>query len=216
MSNTVLSPRVARQVTGGRTPLVPVEYETAVNALSQCCTLDESRYWSDKADALAAWAKIYRSDETVRKAKMLKLHAYRRMGALAAELNPRKSTRETGGRGSLPGSGPRSLLMRHGLTTAEADAARVLAKLPTRQFEQLLKRPVAPTTARHAVRDETQWRQVQAVTMSLRSRCRQFTPAQVVESMSKVEAENALLLVAETAEWLDAFAARLEKRAKQK
>jgi hypothetical protein len=38
-----------------------------------------------------------RNDEVSRKAKMLKLHAYRRMGALAEELNPRRSTKDTGG-----------------------------------------------------------------------------------------------------------------------
>lgn len=209
--NAVLSREQARAVLNGRIPHVPVEYETAVKALTECCSLDESKYWSDKADALAAWAKIYRSDETVRKAKMLKLHAYRRMGELAAELRPKHNPRkgEGAGKGHLPG--PRSLLREHGLSIAEADSARVLSELSERRFKKLLQNPVAPTTARHVIRDTTTWHQVQAAAMTLRSRCRQFTPAQAASTMSSVEAENALGLVREITEWLDEFEPRLKK-----
>lgn len=83
--STVITEQQARQITGGRKPLVPVEYEAACNALAQCVDLDEAKYWSDKADALAAWAKIYRDDRISAQAKRLKLKAYRRMGELAAE-----------------------------------------------------------------------------------------------------------------------------------
>lgn len=48
----VISSEQARQITGGRTPLVPVEFETAVKALKACTQIDEAKYWSDKASAL--------------------------------------------------------------------------------------------------------------------------------------------------------------------
>lgn len=47
---SVISAAEAKKITGGRTPLVPVEYETAITALQACVTLDETKYWSDKAD----------------------------------------------------------------------------------------------------------------------------------------------------------------------
>lgn len=202
-TNPVITSLQARQITRGRTPLVPVEYETAVTALQACISLDETKYWSDKADALAAWARIYRNDDVSRKAKMLKLHAYRRMGSLAEELNPRQSTKQTGGRGSVPGSGPRSALLANGLSVAQADAARIISKLSDRRFGQLLKNPVSPTTARHSLRDVTIWHQLQASAMSLRSRCRANTPAQVASAMSETEKTNAVELVTELCEWLD-------------
>lgn len=210
-TNPVITSQEARQITRGRTPLVPVEYEAAVTALQSCITLDETKYWSDKADALAAWARIYRNDDVGRKAKMLKLHAYRRMGSLAEELNPRRSTAGTGGRGSVPGSGPRSALLANGLSVAQADAARVLSKIPERRFGQLLKNPVSPTTARHQLRDNTIYHQFSASAMSLRSRCRQNTPAQVVAIMTDIEKTNAKELVRELTEWLDEFEHRLTK-----
>jgi hypothetical protein len=210
-TNPVITQQQARAITGGRTPLVPVEYEQAVTALQACISLDETKYWDAKADALAAWARIYRNDDAGRKAKMLKIHAYRRMGLLAQELNPRRSTAATGGRGSVPGSGPRSLLLQNGLTVAQADAARVISKLPERSFNKLLKNPVSPTTARHQLRDNTVWHQMQAAAMSLRSRCRANTPAQVVATLTDTEKANAKQLVTEITEWLDEFVIRLGK-----
>jgi hypothetical protein len=204
----VITKAQARQITRGREPHVPVEYEQAVTALQACLTLDESKYWSDRADALAAWAKIYGNDQAGRKAKMLKLHAYRRMGILAAELCP-PGSRKMGvgnGKGSLPG--PRALLESHGLSTAAADAARTLANLPKREFVSLLSRPISPTTARHYVRDITIWHEVQRALMSLRSVTRRHTPAQVVATLSLIEKQNGRALAGEISEWLDEFDAR--------
>ena len=130
----------ARQITRGRTPLVPVEYETAVRSLQQCVDLNESKYWSDKADALAAWAKIYQNDEALRKAKMLKLHAFRRMGALAGELKPLKNA--AGGR--QPGS--IRALTDAGLSYNSAIAARRLASVSNKRFDKILEQPKAPST----------------------------------------------------------------------
>lgn len=65
---------------------MPVEYEAACKALAACESIDEGKYWSDKADALAAWAKIYKSDEAAVAARRLKLMAFRRMGELASAM----------------------------------------------------------------------------------------------------------------------------------
>jgi hypothetical protein len=209
--NPVITSVQARQITRGRTPLVPVEYEAAVTALQACITLDETRYWSDKADALAAWARIYRNDDAGLKAKRLKLHAYRRMGEIAAELRPLRGRKQGVGvgKGALPG--PRSLLKEHGLSTAESDAARTLATIPRREFNTLLRNPVAPTTARHMVRDHTIWHESARTLMTCRSMFRRHTPAQVIAIMTDVEKANAKELVSELTEWLDDFDSRLRK-----
>lgn len=211
-----LTIKQARQITGGRVPHVPVEYETAVTALQACIDLDEGKYWADKADMLAAWAKMYRNDDAGRKARMLKLHAYRRMGQLAAELNPRRAkTGEGVGKGSVPGSGPRSLMLAHGLTVAEVGAARALARIPQRQFDQILRNPVSPTTIRSRLYQTTEWHYMQASLMSVRSRCRVDTPAQVVDTMSEVECANAREMVREIVEWFDEFDQRCAKKVRK-
>ncbi len=208
---SVLSAKQAREVTRGHTPLVPLEYEAAVKALAECTSLDESKYWRDKADALAAWAKIHHSNEILRKAKALKLHAFRRMGELSAEINPRKPAKR--GRGSIPGSGPRLLLKRHGLSEAEADAARMLARLPEGRFQRLLKRPIAPTTLRYLRQEDSAgWHEIARAAMSLRSVLRRHTPAKALQILSAEQRTHAQEMMVELAEWLDEFNQRLEQK----
>jgi hypothetical protein len=204
----VITKEIARKITRGRDPLVPIEYEVAMRALTECTTLDESKYWSDKADALAAWAKIYHSDEAQRKAKLLKLHAYRRMGQLAGELRP---TNSLGGRtGGSPG--PISLLLEAGLKKQHAAAARKLSSLTERQFAGLLKHPVAPTTAAYnLLSTEPAWRDLAKFAMTLRAFCRSNTPAQVVRAMDPKRKATALELARDLIEWFDEFEQRLEK-----
>ena len=91
----VITAGEARAITKGRAPLVPVEYEEAVKALAKCREIDDAKYWSDKASALAAWAKIYHSPQVMREAKLLKLHAYRHMAELAHAI------RDAAGKGRI-------------------------------------------------------------------------------------------------------------------
>lgn len=145
---TVLSAEQARKVTGGRKPLVPVEYESAVNALQACMTIDDSKYWADKADALAAWAKIYRDDEAGRKARQLKLLAFRRMGEIASELRRAKPLRKVGkdGRNKFYGTtkGGRSALIDAGLKPDAAANALHIAKMDDANFRRAVDSPRPP------------------------------------------------------------------------
>jgi hypothetical protein len=147
----VITPDQARQITGGHIPLIPVEYEEACKRLVACQTLDEAKYWDNKADALAAWAKIYHNDQAGREARALKLWAYRRMGELAAELRPHRhmgtkpgeQVGKHGRGGSTPG--PFSLLKEQGLTESQASAARRLARVPLETVKELVELPRPPS-----------------------------------------------------------------------
>jgi hypothetical protein len=222
--NNVITERQARQITGGRTPLVPVEYEAAVNALQACVNIDEAKYWSDKADALAAWAKIYRSDDAGRKARQLKLHAFRRMGTLAQELRPKKFIGGTGG--MLPG--PQTLLVENGLTESHAKAARVLAKASQVDFERAVnsKNPPSLSTARnillkgkHGCSDA--WTVISrgggsGVTLSsCRSFCRRYKARDLARGLVGDEVDASRKLATEISEWLDEFLQALPKKTKK-
>ena len=141
----VITMKEAKQITRGRTPLVPVEYEEAIKDLIACQNIDDAKYWSDKADALAAWAKMYRDDKASVEAKRLKLHAFNRMGELAKELRPKKSAGF--GKGSLPGA--RSMLVEKGLTYSQAAIATKLGSSSKEEFESIvnLPRPPSPSIA---------------------------------------------------------------------
>lgn len=162
-------------------PAMPVQYEAALKALDACTSLDETKVWNNAADALAAWAKIYNSDEAELKAKRLRLHAYRRMGQLARELRPpgrMKGGGHRGCQGKLPGA--ISLLQEYGLTKTEAGAANFIAQLPGEQFQRVLERPLRPTTvAHHLWGKDPVWIAFTRTAMTLRGVLRRHPPCEI-------------------------------------
>lgn len=211
--NTIITQKQARQITGGRIPNMPVEYEAAVKALQMCIDLDDAKYWSDKADALAAWAKIYRSRDAELKAKQLKLRAYRRMGELAAELRPQI---HLGRHGST--KGPKSLLVENGLVDDAARQARYLAELPAPEFDALLSRsrPPSPSTVVIGGRrgSETYKAMQQGGLRVFVTWTRRFNAVEAGRSLRAEEAKWATDLIVEATEWLDTFEQALPKDAK--
>ena len=161
---------------------IPVEYETALKALAACLSLEETRAWRNTADLLATYARIYRSREAEVAAKRLRLHAYRRMGQLAAELRPSGRANVEKGRrgvaGKLPGAA--SLLMEHGLTIAEARSANFIGRLPDEQFKRILVRPRSPmTVAYHLWGKDPVWMQFIRAGMNLRGILRRHPPHEI-------------------------------------
>lgn len=118
---------------------MPVSYKKAIAALADCRKLDDAKTFTDSAEALAVWARIYKDNEAGRQARQLRLHAHRRMGHLARDLAKRKG--RSGG-GSEPG--PVALLRKHGLTRHQADAANHLAKMDGDDFETFVNQDVPP------------------------------------------------------------------------
>lgn len=137
-TNPVITHEQARTITKGREPLVPMEFEEAVNSLIQCRQIEDAKYWADKASALAAWAKIYHSQKVEREAKLLKLHAYRRMAELAKEIK------------KANGTAPAKTLQGHGFTKWEADEVLAVGRASQERFEAALAadKPPAPSVFR--------------------------------------------------------------------
>lgn len=215
----VITEQQARQITGGRKPHMPIEYEQACKFLDQCIELDDAKYWSDKSDALAAWAKIYHDEDAARKAKRLKLKAYRRMGELAAELYPRKWNKVGAGLGgALPG--PIKALKAAGLKQHEADWASALAKVPAEKFNRAVSspRPPAPSAfmPKFAKGTSETWKRLsghvggQSLT-GFRGFIRGLDAKIVAAGLTKSEAALARAAVTEIVEWLDEFEQHLPK-----
>jgi hypothetical protein len=183
---------------------LPVPYLQAVKALAACRTMDEAKYWNDASDALAAWAKIYADDAVSNEARALKLHAYRRIGALAEELQPGAAGN---GHGRQPG--PFKLLRAHGFSAHQAAAARKLATIEPPEFDRLVsaRRPPSPvsvhvTKLRGDVDFVNYRRRIQSLLPVLR-RVRARDMAKFVSSKkARKMAEDAI----EAAEWLNDLA----------
>jgi hypothetical protein len=203
----VISAKQAREITGGRLPHMPVHYENAVRELSLCISLDDAKEWSDKADALAAWAKIYHSDEADRKAKQLKLHAFRRMGEIAGELRPmiRKGIiRGTGG--------PVSLLRDNGLSRHKAVTARTLSLMSKGSFEGLLNSDTVPSPncvklTNHYKNHSKSWVKIMSGTATslatFRVTCRGNNAKEIAHGFNNDEVKGVKDAIVEVMEWLD-------------
>lgn len=198
-----------------KTTQLPVIYEEACRALVACTTIDEAKYFADKSEALAAWAKIYKSDQAALEARRLKLHAYRRMGQLAAEIQPSRYAGFGGGRSP----GPHMLLIQNGFSAPNAAAASKLGRMSKQEFDRVISvpRPQSPTTvaAANAVNASEGWRFFARHAMGLRSVIRQRDAATTARQLHIGEVASARALAKELIDWLDKFEHHLPKGKKK-
>lgn len=201
-TTAVLTKRQALQVTGGRTPLTPPEFEEAVRAIQACIDIDEAKYWSTNADIAAAWAKIYHSDEIMRKARVLKLHAYRRMSELAEKARPPYSA--AGKRGGQ-GPGPNSWLHEQGFSKREAQNVRAVGRAAEPLFRKAINSPMPPTPSwfRDNLSEDgaSASRSFLATVYTFREFCMRSDPEDLVNLVGNKELLKAAAIT--IAEWAD-------------
>lgn len=202
--------------------ILPVEYTAAVNAIAKCRTIDDAKFWSDKSDALAAWAKIYQNAEAEKEAKRLKLHAFRRMNDLANEIQPRTYLRGPGTKGKAQQDGPRALLRKHGLSETQAQHIRRIGQIPQPRFDALISSDKPPgitkasTLGRGALakaRTSAAWRELVdgrmtgsiSLTRFVRAFCQHQSAKDLAHGLLPGEVKAARKLCAQAMEWLDEF-----------
>lgn len=222
----VLTLTQARQITGGRKPLIPIEYEEACKSLAACRTIDDAKYFSDKADALATWAKIYNVDEAGIESRKLKLHAFKRIGDLARELRPSLGCGNRAGnskRGTPPG--PRALLMReHGMAPHNANAAISVSQLSKKKFDDAVNSPRPPSPnffiKKFARQTSESWNALigeQGGGLGLsgfRAFCAKHNPKDIARGLTPEESKKASEMVLQAIEWLDTFDQYLKREFK--
>lgn len=124
---------------------LPVVYENAKNALSQCSNIDECVDWADKALALASYARQVDDDELERLANRIRARAIRRCGELLASFDGQ------GKRNDLKlytdGDTKSSAATKAGLSKRQKDQAVNMANLMAEDFEALVDadEPLSPS-----------------------------------------------------------------------
>ena len=135
MTSVMVIPEEVRRIPAR----LPVSYEAAKNALSNCVTLDECQDWANKAEALASYAK-QADDDTLRKlADRIQARAVRRCGELLKQFDARPQN------AAKQSEGDRTLISRQQVATdagmsrhQQVTAVRV-ANVPLATFEEAVE-----------------------------------------------------------------------------
>jgi len=143
---------------------MPVSYEMAKTALSQCYKLDEAKEWENKAAAIKVYAE-QAHDETLRKlAVRIQGQAVRRYGELLKKLKPGKPGRKSGGTvprnseteptksgGVAPHNSERGeAAAKAGLSRDQVKTALRVANVPEEKFEEQISSEDPPSVTKLA------------------------------------------------------------------
>lgn len=129
---------------------LPVNYEAAVLAISNCEAIDECLEWADKSAALASYAKQAKDDVLMKKAVRVRDRAIRRAGELLTQIEPASGGDRGGGRGNQ-GEGVRPVVSRQkaaedaGMSPHQQKQAIRVASVPADKFEAQVESKNPPT-----------------------------------------------------------------------
>lgn len=116
---------------------LPQTYESAKTALSECQRLDECKDWSDKAAAMASYAKQAADDQLERLAMKIRARAIKRCGELLREIEPAPNHH---GNSTKEGTHPSrtAAAKEAGLSQHQQKTALRVASLPDEKFDQMV------------------------------------------------------------------------------
>jgi hypothetical protein len=128
---------------------LPETYERAKTALAECSSIDECKDWSDKAAALASYAKMS-DDDTLRKyAERIQARAIRRCGELLRQIEPGKNRYDDRRAGDLPPNRT-AMAEQAGMSSHQQKQAIRVAAVPEQEFTKMVDSDAPPTITKLA------------------------------------------------------------------
>lgn len=148
-----------------KTARLPAIYEAAKKQLAECARVDECKEWSDKAAALASYAKQVNDESLLTMARRIKLRAHDRMGELLKAIEtagrrtdkPVEGARQRSANWSLSDVQPtRTQAAREaGLSEHQQKTAMRINAVPREEFEAAVESETPPTVTELAERGTT-------------------------------------------------------------
>lgn len=132
---------------------MPERYEAAKRAVAECHRVDECKDWSDKAVALASYARQVRDHELVTLAQRINGRAVRRCGELLREADGRGEHRKSKTTGDDSSSKPPSrkdLAKSAGMSERQQATATQVARIPEEEFEEAIESESPPSVTKLA------------------------------------------------------------------
>jgi hypothetical protein len=215
MSKAAALPATLADVSNARLPAV---YEAAKTAITECERIDECKNWSDKAAALASYARQANDDSLRVMAVRIQARAERRAGALLKQI-PRGSQANLVQRrqeGTRPSVTRTQAADEAGLSEHQRKTALRLASIPEPEFTRQVENPNPPTITKLAergrqkrVRPERDERpDTEVATRALRSfakYCGNTDPVRVASAMSSRTLKNIQRQIFAIGRWLNLF-----------
>ena len=122
---------------------LPVTYENAKYALTECTKIDECKEWADKSAALASYAKQANDGDLLKLSQRIKARAVTRMGELFNQIEP--------GKGGNPERHPAGLEGRAqaardaGVSQDQRKQSQTIANMDSLERESLIDSDEPPT-----------------------------------------------------------------------
>ncbi len=118
---------------------LPISYEAAKNALSNCASIDECQDWANKAEALASYAK-QADDDTLRKlADRIQARAVRRCGELLKQYDARGGDRSKSAVAPTFAPSRQQVATDAGMSRHQQVTAVRVANVPLATFEEAVE-----------------------------------------------------------------------------
>lgn len=132
---------------------LPSSYHAAKKAIAQCASLDECKDWTDKAAALASYAKQANDDQLEKTAKRIRARATRRAGELLKQVDGRQGQNLPGRKEVVGDPITRmEVAAEVGMSNRQMKTATAMAQVPEDDFEEMVEADATLTAIAEAGR----------------------------------------------------------------
>jgi hypothetical protein len=201
---------------------LPQRYEAARNAIAECERVDECKGWSDRAAALASYARQAKDDSLRVMAIRIQARAERRCGELLKQIPRADEATRYGQVATVPPVTRTQAATDAGLSERQRKTALRVAAIPAADFDARVESPRPPTVTQLAnLGKVTRIREDKARATDLEVSpvcdvlaqftrfCEQNEPAGAAEGCSAEDAAILRQCVATVDRWLDRFVSNL-------
>lgn len=194
------------------TAKLPASYKAAQKALAECSRIDECKDWSDKAAALASYARQAKDDKLRNMAQRIQDRAVRRCGELLKQVPAAHGANQNITEGDHRIVTRSDAASEAGLTPYQAVTAMRVASVPAESFERQVESDNPPTvtvlaeqgTRRLSVEVPPPNPQLQKF-RKLAQFCGETDAASLAASVPESQRGEFRALIGEVDAWLDQF-----------
>jgi hypothetical protein len=204
---------------------LPERYEAARAAIAECERIDECKNWSDKAAALASYARQAKDDSLRVMAVRIQARAERRCGELLKLIPRADEATRYGKDGTVPPVTRTQAANEAGLSERQRKTALRLASIPEPVFERQIESSSPPTITNLAQQGmqpretgsispwaaihDSEIREACETLERFSKFCARTDPSGIGRSVNAAEAAILAKYISATDQWLDRLAASL-------